>query len=119
MRAVAERRRRSAQGTIHYADAPAGQVLYVKPMLLGNEAADVRSYAKTNPDFPHQSTSDQWFDESQTESYRLLGLSTIREVCGDWTGGPLPEFFWRVDEADASYTRAAAGRDEGAAPASL
>ena len=118
MRAVAERKRRSALATIHYADAPEGYVLYVKPMLLGNEAADVRSYAATNPDFPHQSTSDQWFDESQTESYRLLGLCTIREVCGEQNSGPLPEFFWRL-RAEADYRRAGIGPEAAAAPGSL
>jgi hypothetical protein len=118
IRAVAERKRRSALATIHYADAPEGYVLYVKPMLLGNEAADVRSYAATNPDFPHQSTSDQWFDESQTESYRLLGLCTIREVCGEQNSGPLPEFFWRL-RAEADYRRAGMGPEAAAAPGSL
>jgi hypothetical protein len=26
-----------------------------------------------NPDFPHQSTADQFFDEAQFEAYRCLG----------------------------------------------
>jgi hypothetical protein len=30
----------------------------------------VRGFANANPDFPHQSTIDQWFTESQFESYR-------------------------------------------------
>jgi len=93
-------------------------LLYIKPMLLGTEAADVRSYAATNPDFPHQSTSDQWFDESQTESYRLLGLSTIREVCGEWSSGPLADFFWRLRE-DADQARAGARPDAAAVSAAL
>jgi hypothetical protein len=118
MRAVADRKRRSALGAIRYADAPEGVLLYVKPMLLGSEAADVRSYASTNVDFPHQSTSDQWFDESQTESYRLLGLATIRDVCGEWQGGPLPEFFGQL-RTDAAYARAAVGPGTAAVASSL
>ena len=34
----------------------------------------VRSYAIANPDFPHQSTADQFFSELQFESYRALGF---------------------------------------------
>jgi hypothetical protein len=30
--------------------------------------------------FPHQTTADQFFDESQFESYRRLGMH-IRELC--------------------------------------
>ena len=42
--------------------------MYLKPMLLGSEPPDVLSYAAAHPAFPHQTTADQWFDESQTES---------------------------------------------------
>jgi hypothetical protein len=85
-RPLSEGTRRSAVATVRYsstdAAAPDGQLLYIKPMLLGTEPPDLRSYAVRHPDFPHQSTADQWFDESQTESYRQLGLHTLREVCG-------------------------------------
>ncbi|MDB5754841.1 MAG: hypothetical protein JWR56_1269 [Massilia sp.] len=54
-------------------DAVNGTLLYVKPALLGTEYADVLNYRKANKDFPHQSTADQWFDETQFESYRSLG----------------------------------------------
>jgi peptidoglycan hydrolase-like protein with peptidoglycan-binding domain len=53
--------------------APDGTLLYIKPSLTGNELADVLNYRKTDPTFPHQSTVDQWFDETQFESYRSLG----------------------------------------------
>jgi hypothetical protein len=33
----------------------------------------VLEYASRDPRFPQQPTSDQWFDESQFESYRKLG----------------------------------------------
>ena len=64
-------------GTVHYGkvdwDAPDGTLLYIKPSLIGKEMADVLNYRKTDPCFPHQSTADQWFDETQFESYRSLG----------------------------------------------
>jgi hypothetical protein len=34
---------------------------------------DVRSYGAVNTTFPHETTLDQWFGESQFESYRRLG----------------------------------------------
>ena len=43
-------------------------------MVAGVAGAGVRGFAKAHPDFPHQSTIDQWFTESQFESYRALGF---------------------------------------------
>ena len=57
-----------------------GWLLYIKSSLTGNEPADVLQYQSENPDFPHQSTGDQFFSESQFESYRRLGLHIIREA---------------------------------------
>jgi len=61
-------------------DAPDGILIYIKPSLNGNEPADVQHYAAADPMFPHQPTSDQFFDESQFESYRRLGLHVIEEM---------------------------------------
>jgi hypothetical protein len=49
-------------------------------MCLGNESPDVQSYQCQQIAFPHQSTADQWFNESQTESYRMLGQDTMDEI---------------------------------------
>ena len=57
-----------------------GWLLYLKSSLTGNEPADVIEYQSRNPDFPHQSTGDQFFSESQFESYRRLGLHVLREA---------------------------------------
>ena len=66
-----------AVGSIRYdlrdPGAVPGMLLYLKPSLVGDEPADVLHYASTDPTFPHQTTNDQWFDESQFESYRKLG----------------------------------------------
>ena len=43
-------------------------------------AADVAAYARSNPAFPQQSTSDQFFDEAQWESYRKLGFQMTEAV---------------------------------------
>jgi hypothetical protein len=51
-----------------------GIILYIKAGYHGFESAGIRGYALLNPDFPHQLTIDQWFTESQFESYRALGF---------------------------------------------
>lgn len=56
----------------------AGDILYIKSCLPTDGTdlpADVLSYATDHPSFPHQPTTDQWFTESQFESYRQLGYS--------------------------------------------
>ena len=52
-------------------------ILFVKPALRGDETADVLTYWSRHPEFPQQSTLDQFFDEDQWESYRRLG-----DACG-------------------------------------
>lgn len=44
------------------------------------EPVDVLRYQIEHPDFPHQSTADQFFDEAQWESYRKLGETTATEL---------------------------------------
>jgi len=41
----------------------------------------MRKNAAADPLFPHHPTSDQFFDESQFESYRRLGLHVVEEFC--------------------------------------
>ncbi len=51
-----------------------GWLLYIKSSMTGDEPADVEEYRREHPDFPQQSTLEQFFTESQFESYRMLGL---------------------------------------------
>lgn len=74
-----------ARGVIRYdISNPAmdGTLILMKPTLtrLRDEPADVLNYSQLNPPFPQQTTVDQFFDESQFESYRRLGLC-IAEAC--------------------------------------
>jgi hypothetical protein len=76
-----------------------GQLIYIKPVISGDEPPDVSNYAAAHPEFPHESTTDQWFGESQLESYRLLGLHAIEAICGDdWEPKSLPLFFEQVKD---------------------
>ncbi len=77
------RKQRMAIGTIRYAQGGQGVLVYIKPWSGGrNEPVDVSNYAATHRTFPHETTSDQWFDEAQFECYRQLGLLTGEDVFG-------------------------------------
>ena len=72
-------------GTVRYdpglSDGPAeGFILYLKSSFTGEEAYDVQQYKRQHPDFPHETTGDQFFSESQFESYRKLGETAAREA---------------------------------------
>ncbi len=54
-----------------------GWILYFKSSLTGDEPEDVKQYRASHPDFPHQTTLNQFFTESQFESYRRLGLHLV------------------------------------------
>jgi hypothetical protein len=73
-----------AVGTIHYEQhdpvATPGYLLYIKASLSGNEATDIKQYKAEHSAFPHESTGDQWYSESQFESYRKLGQHVADQV---------------------------------------
>jgi hypothetical protein len=63
-----------------------GVLIYLKPAFYGDEPRDIYQYARANPTFPHESTADQFFTESQFESYRMLGSYIMEVIVGeDWT----------------------------------
>ena len=73
-----------AMGTIHYPETlngkrVTGTLVYVKSSLTGDEPTDVLEYRARQMAFPHQTTADQFFDESQFESYRWLGYHVADE----------------------------------------
>jgi len=92
-----------AIGRIHYnrvdgADAPDGVLVYIKPAYYGTEPRDVFNYGQSNEEFPHESTADQFFDEPQFESHRMLGAYIINLMVGeDWEGGSLADFRSRIE----------------------
>jgi hypothetical protein len=90
------------EGTIHYpagAIMPAfvGKLVVIKPTRLPLEklGADLYSYARKQERFPQQSTADQFFDESQFESYRALGkditLAWLDDEAGRLPAKPLTD----------------------------
>lgn len=84
---------------------PVGTLLYIKASLSGMEPADVTHYAEEHPSFPHQTTADQFFDESQFECYRALGEHVARTVLDRFSGetqiseASTEEIFGRLGQA--------------------
>jgi hypothetical protein len=60
-----------------------GWMLYLKLAITGTEPRHVLDYRRQHPDFPHQSTGDQFYDEAQFESYRALGECAAESLFRD------------------------------------
>ena len=98
-----------AIGTIYYSDGRIGKLIYLKSSMLGDnnlkatlgeeqyttspyrddnlmfdENAYIAYYKNKNPDFPHQTTADQFFDEAQFECYRALGYQVAMNTLSTW-----------------------------------
>jgi hypothetical protein len=94
------------RGTIRYPETlpgDEGEVIYIKASLtrrtppapedgtppaapvdgtveLPDVPGDVQNYKLQNQAFPHDSTAEQWFTESQFESYRRLGQGVVASI---------------------------------------
>jgi hypothetical protein len=85
------RGRNCAIGRVRYSavdgsTAPDGIIIYIKPACYGNEPRDIYEYFMRSQTFPHESTADQFFSESQFESYRMLGAYTMQRLCAECAG---------------------------------
>jgi hypothetical protein len=65
-RSISGYRRRPSQAV--------GLMLYLKLSLTGDEAGLLKRHRFIHPDFPHQSTLGQFYDEEQFEACRQLGV---------------------------------------------
>jgi hypothetical protein len=109
-RKLGTKSKRCAIGVIRYdlvdQGAEDGLLLYIKPVITGDEPADVRNYACANSQFPQEPTSEQWFSEAQFESYRRLGAFSLEEILAG-SGA------WSIDELfEKARTYLASGREE-------
>ena len=98
-----------ALATVRYEGCrtPTSLFVYVKPSLLGDEPADIAHYHEAHPDFPQQTTTDQFFDEAQWESYRKLGeLIGLRSLP---QGKPCDELRAVLEEIGGGSDNATAG----------
>jgi hypothetical protein len=73
-----------AIGEILYDQVDSGQtngiLVYLKTSMTSDESMDLLNYKLLHDTFPHQTTADQWFNESQFECYRALGLHVVRTL---------------------------------------
>ena len=69
-------------GRICYPDGTVGTFIYLKLSFTGAEAEYLHSYRQRNIAFPHESTGDQSFDETQFEVYRALGCFVAQSAEG-------------------------------------
>jgi hypothetical protein len=73
-----------AIGRITYSNGSRGHLIYLKSSLTGDEEVSIEQYQSSHPEFPHETTGDQFFAEDQFESYRRLGhhiaKMTFRDV---------------------------------------
>jgi hypothetical protein len=58
-------------------DSGDGIIVLLKPNFTGDESPDLLNYRTQNPTFPHETTADQFYSESQFESYRALGFHSV------------------------------------------
>ena len=60
-----------------------GKIVYLKTTVVGDEPGDILHYKREHPDFPQESTLNQWFTETQFESYRRLGQLIGEQACAE------------------------------------
>jgi hypothetical protein len=97
-----------ALGDVCYGDGQSGKILYIKPSFYDHDLpVDVVSYAKASETFPHESTGDQFFSESQFESYRKLGFTFADEIGKRKDGGvdydSVEAFFEAIAKLEGDY----------------
>ncbi len=81
----------SVTGSIHYPSGAIGKILYIKTAFTEGLPADLVNYHKQHHAFPNDTTLNQWFTESQFESYRRLGEASVRSYPADqWLTDNLP-----------------------------
>ena len=71
-----------ALAIVTYAEAPGNPAIlvYVKPNFFEGLPVDLVNFKAANPAFPQEPTSDQFFSESQWESYFLLGREVAKNL---------------------------------------
>jgi Patatin-like phospholipase len=91
-------------GTIDYGGGARGTLLYLKSSFTGDESPYLQAYREEHPDFPHESTADQFFSETQLEVYRALGEHITGEA------GFLEELRQALGRTDPGEQREVAAR---------
>lgn len=86
IRAIGKEGPHCAVGQIDYPDGGKGVMVYIESSFTGDENDYVTDYKKRYPQFPHETTADQFFSEEQFEVYRALGFHAGYGVFGPRDG---------------------------------
>jgi hypothetical protein len=105
-----------AVGLIHYRPqtqlevengTSTGVLLYIKSSLTGDEPAQVLGQHSPTSQFPHDTTLNQFFDETKFETYRALGQHMAEHVLGQYNAyrkthgaDPVPDAMTRQQRAE-------------------
>ncbi|MBS4004961.1 MAG: patatin-like phospholipase family protein [Afipia sp.] len=65
---------------IEYPDGKVGVLVYVKLSLASDASFAAKGYRAQYPDFPHQSTTNQFFVPQQIEAYRDVGYINMKNA---------------------------------------
>ncbi|MCP5046840.1 MAG: hypothetical protein GY940_06690 [bacterium] len=82
-----------AYGTVTYVNGDKSHLIYIKTTMIKDLPEDLNFYRRKYPDFPDQSTMDQFFDEPQFEAYRELGFRIGRDIFKGFEKENLVDFF--------------------------
>ena len=99
-----------------------GYLVYLKLSLTGNEGEFIRRFKLDEPAFPHHSTADQFFSETQFEAYRALGEHVGEKLFLPAITGPLggnvdlQDWFGKLGRSFLDARSAATGSGPAAAP---
>ena len=72
-------------------DVLPGKLVYIKSVLCGDEPPDIFQYKSTHPDFPNETTANQFYTESQFESYRHLGSFVVDQIIAKGKDPSMPD----------------------------
>ena len=71
------------RGKIVYPEGEPSTLILLKTTMVRGLGLLTRGYKGANPDFPDQTTADQFFDEEQFEAYRELGYKIAGTMIKD------------------------------------
>ena len=86
-----------------------GLFVYVQMSLTGDEDIDIAQFKKTNPQFPDEPISNQFYSKDQVESFRQLGEHVGKLLCWDIDGFDCPTrdaSKWRIETLDRGFREA-------------
>ncbi len=86
-----------------------GLFVYLQMSLTGDEDIDIAQFKKTNPQFPDEPISNQFYSKDQVESFRQLGEHIGKLLCWDVDDFDCPSTNasqWRIETLDSAFREA-------------